>query len=467
MTQFPILSGIYADTLPQLRTSYPVNFRPVPKQSGVNTGYLQPAEGLVAFGNTPPGLDRGGINWNGTCYRVSGSKLVSVSRTGVITILGDVGNDGLPATMDYGFDRLAIASAGNLFYWDGATLTQVTDPDLGTVVDLIWIDGYYMTTDGEFLVVTELSDPTQVNPLKYGSSEADPDPVVALLKIRNEVVALNRYTIEYFDNVGGDLFPFGRIEGAQIEKGVIGTQACAVMTDVVAFMGGGFNESICIYAGANGQAVKLSTQEIDDILASYTESQLETTVLEMRRDGSHELLYVHLPDRCLVYDSGASQALGEPVWYILSSGETAIAQYRARFIVRCYDKWIAGDPSAERLCELSDATGHHYGTPVHWEFGTTLVYNEGRGAIFHEIELVALTGTVVGAPSIITNYSVDGVAWSMDKAISAGSVGNRTKRLVWYRQGHMRNWRTQRFIGTTEARIAPIRLEARLEPLEF
>jgi hypothetical protein len=57
-------------------------------------------------------------------------------------------------------------------------------------------------------VVTELSNPLAVNPLKYGSSEVDPDPVVALIKLRNEVYALNRNTIEVFDNVGGELFPF-------------------------------------------------------------------------------------------------------------------------------------------------------------------------------------------------------------------------------------------------------------------
>jgi hypothetical protein len=84
-----------------------------------------------------------------------------------------------------------------------ATLTQNTDPDLGTVLDVVWVDGYWMTTDGEFLVVTDLTNPLAVDPFKYGSSEVDPDPVKALLKVRNEVYALNRHTIEAFDNVGG------------------------------------------------------------------------------------------------------------------------------------------------------------------------------------------------------------------------------------------------------------------------
>ena len=76
-----------------------------------------------------------------------------------------------------------------------------------------------MLTDGEFLIVTELNDPFSVSPLKYGSSEADPDPVKAILKLRNEPYALNRYTIEVFDNVGGEGFPFQRIEGAQTQTG--------------------------------------------------------------------------------------------------------------------------------------------------------------------------------------------------------------------------------------------------------
>jgi len=213
--QIPILNGIFADNGPDLRTSYPVNLVPVPKQSGISAGFLRPGDGIVANG-TGPGIDRGGINWNGVCYRVMGTKLVTVSSNGAVTVLGDVGGPiNTLVTMDYSFDRLAIASGGRLYYWNSALgLVQVTDPDLGVVLDVVWVDGYFMTTDGTNLIVTELSDPTQVNPLKYGSSEVDPDPVVALLKLRNEVYALNRNTIEVFDNVGGEFFPFQRIDGA-------------------------------------------------------------------------------------------------------------------------------------------------------------------------------------------------------------------------------------------------------------
>ena len=459
--QVPIVNGIYANLQPDYRTSYPVNLVPTPKVTGINQGYLRPGDGIVPFG-TGPGVLRGAINWQGTVYAVMGSSLVSVAINGTVTTLGNVGTDTKPVTLDYGTDRLVIASAGKLFYYDG-TLTEVTDPDLGTVLDAMWIDGYYMTTDGEFLVVADLSNPLEVNPLKYGTSEADPDPVKAILKLRNEAVALNRHTIEFFDNIGGDLFPFQRIEGAQIEKGCVGTHACCLYMDAVAFVGSGFNEQISVYIGANGSAQKLSTHEIDLILEGYSEDTLAATVLEARNEGSHQFLYVHLPDKTLVYDAGASQELQTPVWFVLDSGNG----YRARYFCRAYDKWLCGDTASSAIGYLSRDVSTHWGNEVSWEFATQILYNEGRGAIVHELELAGLTGSVTGSPVITTSYSVDGVTWSMDRTISAGSQGQRGKRLVWMQCGAMQNWRVQRFRGTSDAHIAVARLEARVEPLAW
>jgi hypothetical protein len=467
--QIPILNGIYTDSTPELRTAYPVNLVPVPKQSGISNGFLRPGDGIVSNG-TGPGIDRGGINWQGDLYRVMGTKLVEINSAGTVTVLGDVGGPtNQLVTFDYSFDELAIASGGRLYYWDGSTLTQVTDPDLGLVLDVVWVDGYFMTTDGEFLVVTELSDPTQVNPLKYGSSEVDPDPVVALLKLRNEVYALNRNTIEVFDNVGGDLFPFARIDGAQIQKGVIGTQGCCVFIDRIAFLGSARNEAPGIYVGAAAVTEKISTQEIDNLLLEYTEAQLALVKLEARNDKNHEHLYIHLPDRTIVFDASASKALETAVWFTLTTTLAGFAQYRARNMVWVYDKWMVGDPQSSNIGYLVQDTGHHWGQQVRWEFGTLIVYNESNGAIFNEMELVSLTGSIAlgDNPQISTSYSLDGQSYSQEKFISVGTIGNRKKRLAWFQQGHMRNWRIQRFRGDSDAHVSYVRLEAQIEALAY
>lgn len=465
MTQIAVLSGTYTDSDADFRSSYPVNLVPVPKDNGISNGYLRPADGIVQIGEGP-GVDRGGFNWNGVHYRVMGTKIVIVTEGGLINVLGDVGGEG-QVSFDYSSDYLAIVSSGDLYYLQGSTLTLVSDPDLGNVLDVIWVDGYFMTTDGEFLIVTELNDPFAVNPLKYGSSEADPDPVNGLLKIQGEVYALNRYTIEVFDNIGGDLFPFQRIEGAMIQKGSLGTYCACEFSDAVAFLGSGKSEAPAIYIGANATATKISTREVDQILETYTEAQLSKSVLEKRVDKGHQHLWVHLPDRVLVYDLAGSTAVQQPLWFYLTSAMEGFSQYLAKNLVWVFDKWHCGNPTSGQLGTLDDHISSQYGERARWEFGTTIIYNESKGAIFNELELVCLTGRVASGinPTISTSYSLDGQDWSDEKFVRVGSIGDRAKRIAWRRLGKMRNWRIQRFKGNSDAFISIARLEAQLEPL--
>jgi hypothetical protein len=461
--QIQIVSGVCVKD-GEYRTTYPRNYVPVPKEQGISSGYLRPADGIVEQG-TGPGVGRGGYNWKGVCYRVMGTKLVSIDAIGAVRTLGDVGGSG-QVTFDCSFDYLSISSGGKLFIYNG-TLAQVTDADLGNVADHLWIDGYFMTTDGTSLVVTELGDPFSVNPLKYGSSEADPDPILGLLKLRNEVYALNRYTIEVFDNNGGELFPFSRVEGAQIQRGVIGTYAAAVFLESIAFVGGGRNESPAVWIGNNSQTTNISTREIEEILQGYTEEQLSAIVLEVKVDKAHKHLLMHLPNTCWVYDGAASSELKRPVWFELNSAVVGGATYRAKNLVWCYDKWLCEDPTTNQIGYLSDTVRTHYGDKTGWEFGTQILYNESRGAQFHELELVALPGkTMLGDdPVIWTSYSLDGETWSQERSIKAGKTGERTKRLRWLGQGCMSNTRIQKFRGTSDAQPCVSRLEAQLEPL--
>ena len=463
--QIPVLSGIYTDENSDFKTSYPRNLIPVPKEQGISAGYLRPADGIIQSG-TGPGVDRGGINWNGALYRVMGTKLVSIAKDGTVSVLADVGGTG-EVTFDYSFDRLAIASSKKLFYWNGSTLTQVTDPDMGDVIDFVWVDGYFMTTDGTSLVVTELLDPTAVNPLKYGSSEADPDKVLGLHKIRNEVYALNRYTCELFQNVGGTLFPFERVEGAQLMRGVVGTFAVSVFMEALAFVGSGRNEAPAVWIGQNGQTAKISTREVEQTLMTYTEAQLALTVCEVRVSEGHQFLYVHLPDQTLVYDGAATQVLQKPVWHRLTSSVVGLVRYRGQNLVWAYDRWNVGDPTSSKFGYLTNAISSHYGDLVGWEFGTEIVYNESRGALFHEIELVCLTGRAAfgDVSTIWTSYTTDGETWSQERPRTVGKQGERNKRITWMQQGHMRHWRAQKFRGTSDAHMSIARLEATLEPL--
>lgn len=465
--QIPILNGIYVDINARLRTSYPRNLVPIPKENGISKGYLAQPEGLVTFAQGP-GIDRGGINWNGLLYRVMGDEFVYINKLGFVTQLGSVGNDGYPVSFAYSFTYLAIVSNRSLYYFDGLTLTKITDNNLGEPIDLIWLDNYFLITDGTTMVVPDLSDPHVINPLKYGSAEADPDPILALLKVRNEATVVGRYTIEVLQDIGGNFFPFQRINGAEVLRGAVGRKACCVFVEQVAFLGSGKNEPCAVYMAVNGISTKISTAEIDTIIKSYSEDDLLNCILEARLELNHAFLYIKLLDKTLVYDYTASQETHISTWYTLDSGLGPTASsYRCQFMVWCYNQWNFGDPSTPQIGTFSTDVSSHFGNEVSWEFGTIMVYNQGNGAIVHELELMALTGNIAlgDNPTIWTSYSTDGETWSVDRPRSAGKVGDRGSRLNWLQLGNMRQFRIQKFKGTSKAHIAMLALEARLEPL--
>jgi len=466
--QVPLLSGIYTDQAGDFRRSYPRNMIPVIQPSGLSDGYLRPADGIKHFA-IGPGIDRGGIEWQGTLYRVMGTKLVSVSSLGNVVVLGDVGGTG-QVTFDYSETLLAILSSGVLYYWDGSTLTTLTNTyGMGPFTDFCWVDGYFFVTDGSLLGTTSLTDPLTVQ--AKATSEADPDPIISIQKFRNEVYAINRHTIELFNNVGGtiDTFPFARIEGAQVQRGGVGTYSCCIYLDSVAFVGGGRNEGISVWLASGANTVKIATREIDQILATYSEAALANTICETRLYNGLNHLYIHLPDHTLVYDGASSQIAQQAIWFTLADGLYVDTPYRARNFILAYGKWICGDTSAGNLGYAVQDVSTLWDERVGWQFETQIFYNEGKGAIFHELELVALTGRMaLGVnPTIFASYSADGITYSQERGISAGKTGDRGKRLTWMRNGRMADWRTYRFRGTSDAQLSLARLEARLEPLAW
>lgn len=461
MVQVPILSGIVADGA-DFRTAFPVNLVPVPKSTGISEGYLRPAEGIVGLVDGG-GANRGGYRWRNVHYRVMGNSLLAVQADGTLTTIGSIAGTNW-CTFDESFDYLAINGGGNLYLYNGTTLAQVTDVDLGTSLDVAWLNGYFVSTDGQFLISSDINDPFSFNPLRYASSEVSPDPVVGLQVIRSELYALNRYTVEIFgavQNPGAD-FPFARIEGAQIMKGAVGSRASCEFMQALAFVGGGVNDPPSVWLGQSATAAKISTRDIDAILRVYSDEVLSGIVMESRPDLGHEFLYVHLPDQTLVYDGAASAALQQPVWHILKSD----GGFRARGFVWCYGQWNVADPFGTMIGKLDASLGSHYGEHVMWEFTTPIAYTEGRGAFIPEMELVALTGDVAlgDDPLIGTTYTLDGETWSQPRYVRAGRRGERAKRLVFSRQGYFQNWRVQRFMGDTRAHLSFARLEAQFEP---
>ena len=459
--RIPLASAVVADSSAEFVASLPVNLETVAFDSKIATAQFRAPAGAVQVA-TGPGIDRGGVEWNGQLHRVMGTKLVRIGSDHGVTDLGDVGGSG-PCTFAEGFERLAIRSDTDLYYLTSAGLTRVTDPDLGPVHDLLWIDGYYMTTDGTSIIVTELNDPAQVHPLKYGSAEEDPDMVTGLIKWRNEAYALGRYTIQVLRNAGGSGFPFANLRGATIPVGCVGPHAKCLFADSFAFVGSARNEAIGVYLAGQGSATRISSRVIDDELAKVADPA--AIVLENRTSRAERRLFIHLPDKTLVFLANASRTLEQPVWYVAQSGIGEPC--RPRNAVHCYGRTYVGDLASSAIGTLDETVATHFGQVAEWRFDAGLLYNEGRGAIIHALELIGLPGRAPHGeePRAFLSMTRDGQTWTVEREVSLGRAGQREARMQWRPRVNFRNWLGLRFRGFDRGMAGFSALEARVTPL--
>jgi hypothetical protein len=456
--QLPLLSGVGAKGA-QWTTRHPLNLEPVLVDSGISKGQFIAPPGAVPYA-TGPGIDRGAICWNNVHYRVMGTSFVRVNGDGSVDTLGDVGGAG-PVSFDYGFDRLGIRSGTALYYWNGTALTQVTDPDLGQVLDMMWIGGYFMTTDGTSVVVTELSDPTSVQPLKYGSAEADPDPVTGLLKNRltDEALVLGRYTIQTLQNVGGNGFPFATVPGSTLPVGCVSASAKTEFGNGFAFVGSGRKDALGVHMAAGQSAQKISVRAVDDALAAVDDpAAIELENLSSRDE---QRLFVHLPTETWVYLLTASEKAGEPIWYRLRSGIGK--PYRPRHAVLCLGKWYVGDTETASIGTLSDDVDSHFGEDVEWQFEPGLIYNNGNPAILHQIELIGLPGRGMTPASYFLSMTSDGETFSPERPLHI-MPGERGKRVWWKPHRRFQSYLGLRIRGIG-GRPGFSALEATVQPL--
>lgn len=459
--KIPLLSGIVADETAEFRTTYPLNLEPMAVPNFIAAGQLRATAGAVGF-VSGPGIDRGGVFFNEMLYRVMGTRLVRLRRAGTIDDLGDVGGSG-PCTFAIGPDKLAIRSDNKLYYWDDTTLAQVTDEDLIACNDVIWIDGYFMSTDGNYIVVTELNNAFEIKPLKYAAAEEDPDPITGLIKFRNEAYVLGRNTIQVFRNVGGSGFPFQTLRGATIPYGCVGPMAKCLYGESFAFVGSARNEALGVYQAGQGTATRISTRAIDDELAKVVDPT--AIVLENRTSRNERRLFVHLPDKSLVFCANSTAVLEAPVWYVAQSGVNK--PYRLRNAIEAYGRTIVADTETAQLGDLTHNVCTHFGESAQWRFDVGIIYNESKGGIVFSLELIGLHGR---APTGVNgtawlSLTRDGETYTSERALPMGTSGQHGHRLQWRPRTSFRNYIGFRFRGLSAAMPGFAACEANVQPL--
>jgi len=444
--RLPLIKGSRIDENAEWRDALPLNMVGFFQNVAGAPGYLRTTDGLKFFA-TGFGQDRGGI-WSerfNEHFRVSGDRFISVSQFGVITDLGDPTT--IPGSNQVQFARsfnsVAFVADGDYYRWNASTLTNVTKPvGAGDFIDMTWIDGYYIFTDGENLWNTTLADETAFNPNERAGSDFSPDDIVAIdTTTDNKLIVFNRYTTERFYNNAGQQFPFARIPNAAIPIGIVGTNAKARIGDGAWVVFGGSKERTPSFYLLTNSYQNIATKEIDAIMDTYSDFELVNMTIEFRDTRDQSLVICQLPRDTLVYDLTMSSKVGDNIWYRWKSGDNPWRAINGVYDPRNVDdeasSWIYGDSEDTTIGKLDTTICTQYGTDLEWQCKTPIVRLGGTVGNM-EIQTAPGHGTESN-PKVYVSTTKDGVLFGPEVIISQGRPGEYQDRLIARRLGDYPN----------------------------
>lgn len=453
-----LIKGDKVESKTDYRDALPVNMYAVRRPILGADGYMIQQQGLSLFASGS-GIDRGGF-WNDRQrlhFRVSGNSLITVADDGDVSTLGAISGT-KTASMDCSFNTQAVCADGKFWLYDAVNgFRQVTDPDLGAPIDFCWVDGYYFFTDGEYIYHTDITDESIIDPLKFATAEFIPDYTYGVAKTEdNKVMVFGRYSIEYFVNQAAENFAFTRVPSRALKIGIVGTYAKCEVAGKFYILGSRKEEAVSFHRIGVGQAEKLASREVDQILQGYSDDQLENVVLESFESDGTTFIMIHLPDHVMMFNQTIAAVAGvDQAWSMWKSDVTGSAPCRAKHGVfdKRINKWIFGDKLDSTIGQLDPSVSTQYGNIVEWELYTPFMYLEDMSIDELEIETIPGFTTTLDA-TVFVSMTYNGITYSNEWVQMYGLPAQYMSRFIVRRLGYIDNWLGFKLRGATRSRMA-------------
>ena len=351
-------------------------------------------------------------------YIVTETKLYSYDGVKLLE-LGNV-SFSKPVTFAYNGIQLVI-TAGDSYYYDGSTVTKITDTAYYDSDTVTYQDGYFIfnrSGTGQFFI----TDPYTVtfNALNYATAESSPDNLLAVKSDAKKLYLFGNNTIEIWYN-SGDVFPFSRIDGGIINIGLLDSNTIQLVNNVVTFVG---NDNI-VYFLDGFEAKRISTTVIEELIANSTNFVSASYNYE-----GHLFYQLTTDSETLVYDFTTG------IWH---KRETDNGKYAIRHIVFFEGSYYGVDDN-NKIYEVSEDIYTENGSPIKREFTTAPLINDGDYFTINTLQVLLETGDIKNDEDnkIYLRFSDNGQDWSNINEKELGLIGVRDKRIKFNRLGRHR-----------------------------
>jgi hypothetical protein len=179
---------------------------------------------------------------------------------------------------------IAISSSNSTaWYYDGGTLTQITDGDFpgnnGMTIagTFAHIDGYavIMTTSGR-VYASDLNTITAWTATSFDTANAYADAGVGVVRHKQFIMAFGTQSVQFFYNAGLTPFPLSKATAMTLRIGAVSADAIAQISDTTFWCGSTPQGGLSIFQ-FDGSVQRITTPEIDASLVLAGASAISLT----------------------------------------------------------------------------------------------------------------------------------------------------------------------------------------------
>jgi hypothetical protein len=398
---------------------------------------------------------KGGVIF-GRILVLSGNDLYRVEQSGqdapgTPTLIDTV--EGVNRMSAEGNSSLVVLTRGTkAYHTDGTTLTEIALPDSFNCLAVDTLNSYFLFVRGASgRFYWSAIGGTTVDALDYATAESQPDVLITLKVLGDELWLMGRLSIEVWQPTGDTDLPFQRIGGR-----IFGIGCTA--RDTVRKLNVGGNDTMC-WVGTDRRVyrtdpnpVKISDNSIDEKLQISDPNELYA--VDWSWNG-HDFYVLHIPGHgSFAYDLQTKR------WGEVSSYGRDLFRGQVS-AVGPNNQPLLGDDDNGTVWELTDQVRADGDDPVGFEFSGLLEVN-GSATRCNNVLLDCTTGLTPDPendPMILMQWSDDkGQTWSDWRIQPLGRQGERSKRVMWSRLGLLKRpgrlfrWRTTEPITARKAK---------------
>jgi hypothetical protein len=399
--------------------------------------------GIEEFTTCGNGPVRGMHVMGGVLYVVSGQRLYSVSSLGAATdIGGNITGHDIVSMDDNGTELVIVSGENGYLYSTTVGFILISDTDFNDANTVTFFDQRFVFDwkDTNKFFASDLLDGSSYSALSFASAESRPDNVQAVILNKQILLVCGTESIEPWQNVGAANFPFERIPGAVIERGLAEPHAICKEDNTVFFMG---NDRV-FYRLDGLTPVRVSTHAMEHLWQSHsTMDQLFCFAYPWQ---GHKFVTVTFPATNTTFEMNIATGL----WHERESWDIngrSLGRWRANCNVTAYNYELIGDSASGKIGHLSHHTYTEFGNTVQMLAASPPIHQDRKRVFIPRFEIdieggVGLTTGQGSDPQVMLRISRDGGrTWGhSQKWRSMGAIGAYKSRMRWLRLGQAREW---------------------------